>query len=152
MLRMFWLVALMALAADSLYAQHAARPALLLPTAPAATLPPQSEALTRFPSLNPLSPTPAFDNIEIERLHSSRALVAHNGGMPRWVKWGLVGAAGGALLFTALGQSRIDQEPNPVIQDAAFGAAVGFVLIGGSVALYDVLCDGDTWSRRSGLC
>jgi hypothetical protein len=72
-------------------------------------------------------------------------------GLPRWVRWGLVGAAAGAVTFPLLN----GLSPNPERSSgraAAEGAVVGFALIGGSVALWDALCRGDTRSRRAGLC
>lgn len=71
---------------------------------------------------------------------------------PRWVRWGLVGAGAGAVAFAALGRMTIDTAPNPVLQDAALGAASGFVLLGGSIALYDMLCAPRSRSRQAGLC
>lgn len=71
-------------------------------------------------------------------------------GTPRWVKWGLVGAAGGAVFFALVSQSADD--PNPVLQDAAVGAVVGFVTIGGAVAFYDWVCKPESRSERAGLC
>ncbi len=72
--------------------------------------------------------------------------------MPAWVKWGLVGAGGGAIAFALLGRARIDREPNPVLQDAALGALTGFVVIGGAVAFYSWICSPTSRSRRAGLC
>ena len=74
-----------------------------------------------------------------------------SGGMPRWAKWGLVGAVAGGVLFAVAGQSNVDGG-HSVAGDALFGAATGFVILGGAVALYDWMCAGDTRSRRSGLC
>jgi hypothetical protein len=73
------------------------------------------------------------------------------GGMPRWVKWGLVGAVAGGVLFAVVGQSDVDRG-HSVAGDAFLGAATGFVILGGAVAFYDWVCGGDTRSRRSGLC
>lgn len=73
------------------------------------------------------------------------------GGTPRWVKWGLVGAVAGGALFAFAGQQSADKS-HSMAGDFAYGAATGFVLIGGGVALWDWLCAGDTKSRRSGLC
>lgn len=73
------------------------------------------------------------------------------GGTPRWVKWGLVGAVAGGVLFAVAGQSNVEGGHN-VARDAFYGAATGFVILGGAVALYDWMCAGDTRSRRSGLC
>ena len=72
--------------------------------------------------------------------------------MAPWLKWGLVGAGAGAVAFALLGQSRVDGEPNPVLQDAAVGAAIGFAVIGGAVAFYSWVCSPDSRSRRAGLC
>ncbi len=72
------------------------------------------------------------------------------GSQPRWVKWGLVGAVAGAVTFAALGQSSLD--PNPVVQDAAVGAAIGFVILGGAIAFYDWVCKPGSSSERAGLC
>lgn len=88
--------------------------------------------------------------------HRSSSPNAHmvafqSGGMPRWVKWGLVGAAAGGVLFAVAGQSNVDRG-HSVAGDALYGAATGFVILGGGVALYDWLCAGDTGSRRAGLC
>lgn len=69
---------------------------------------------------------------------------------PRWVKWGLLGALGGAAVFALLSQSAPD--PNPVLQDAAVGAVLGFVILGGGVAFYDWVCKPDSASERAGLC
>jgi hypothetical protein len=74
-----------------------------------------------------------------------------SGGMPRWVKWGLVGAVAGGVLFAVAGQSNVEGG-HSVAGDAFYGAATGFVILGGGVALYDWMCAGDTRSRRSGLC
>lgn len=73
------------------------------------------------------------------------------GGMPRWVKWGLVGAVAGGVLYAVAGQSNVEGGRS-VAGDAFYGAAIGFVILGGGVALYDWMCAGDTRSRRSGLC
>ncbi len=73
------------------------------------------------------------------------------GGMPRWAKWGIAGAIAGGLLFAVAGQSNVGGG-HSAAGDALAGAAAGFVVIGGGVALYDAMCAGDTRSRRSGLC
>jgi hypothetical protein len=71
---------------------------------------------------------------------------------PRWLKWGLIGSGVGAVTFALLGRTTIDSSPNPVLQDAALGAAAGFVLLGGSIALYDAVCAPASVSRGAGLC
>ena len=71
--------------------------------------------------------------------------------MPTWVKWGLVGAAAGAVTFPLLGSMASDSRGNAA-GDAVAGAAVGFVIVGGGVALWQALCGPDSSSRRAGLC
>lgn len=87
----------------------------------------------------------------MESAHASHRAVADGGGMPHWVKWGLVGAVGGGLLFALAGQSNTDQN-HSVAGDAAYGAATGFVLIGGGVWFYDWVCSRGSRSRAAGLC
>ena len=70
---------------------------------------------------------------------------------PRWVKWGVAGAVGGAILFSVAGQSNTDRDRS-AIGDAALGAAIGFVIVGGAIALYDAVCAPESGSRRAGLC
>jgi hypothetical protein len=72
-------------------------------------------------------------------------------GMPGWVKWGLIGAAAGAVAFPLLGSMASDERSNPV-KNAVAGAAAGFVVVGGSVALWQAVCGTDSSSRRAGLC
>ncbi|MEO6446567.1 MAG: hypothetical protein ABIZ91_07780 [Gemmatimonadaceae bacterium] len=72
-------------------------------------------------------------------------------GTPRWVRWGLAGAGAGALAFPLLGSLASDSRGRPA-RDAAVGAVAGFVVIGGSVALWDALCAPGGRSRRWGLC
>lgn len=71
--------------------------------------------------------------------------------MPRWVKWGLVGAVAGAVTFGLFSRMTIEQD-NPLLPDVALGAAVGFVTIGGAIAFYDWVCKPDSSSDRAGLC
>ncbi len=71
---------------------------------------------------------------------------------PRWVRWGLIGAGAGAVAFAVLGRMTLDSEPNPMLQDAALGAVSGFVILGGSIALYDAVCSPGSRSRSIGLC
>jgi hypothetical protein len=74
-----------------------------------------------------------------------------SGRMPRWVKWGIVGGVAGGVLFAVAGQSDVDHS-HSVAGDALYGAATGFVILGGAIALYDWMCAGDTGFRRRGLC
>lgn len=71
--------------------------------------------------------------------------------MPRWVKWGLIGAAAGAITFGLFSRMSIEDD-NPLLPDVALGAAVGFVTIGGAIAIYDLVCKPDSASDRAGLC
>ena len=72
-------------------------------------------------------------------------------GLPHWVRWGLVGAAAGAVTFPILNGVSSDSEKSSA-RAAGEGAVIGFAVIGGSVALWDAVCRGDTKSRRAGLC
>jgi len=87
------------------------------------------------------APTPSAPTITIQT----------SGGMPRWVKWGVVGAVAGGAFFAVAGQSNVDGH-HSAAGDALVGAAAGFVIIGGGVAFWDHMCAGDTRSRRSGMC
>ena len=71
--------------------------------------------------------------------------------MPAWLKWGLVGAGAGAVTFPLLGSMASDTRSEPA-KDAVAGAAVGFVIVGGGVALWQAVCGPDSSSRRAGLC
>jgi hypothetical protein len=73
-------------------------------------------------------------------------------GMPSWVKWGLVGAAAGAITFPLLGSMATDGSPHSAGRDAVNGAVFGFVIVGGSVAAYQLICGEQSASRRAGLC
>ena len=84
-------------------------------------------------------------------LATANSVATGVGGTPRWVKWGVVGAVLGGALFAFAGQQNTDQN-HSMAGDFAYGAATGFVILGGGVALWDWLCAGDTKSRRSGLC
>ena len=68
-----------------------------------------------------------------------------------WLKWGLVGAAAGAVAFPLLGGMASDSQHEPA-RDAVVGAAAGFVIVGGGVALWQAICGPDSGSRRAGLC
>ena len=76
------------------------------------------------------------------------------GGMPRWVKWGLVGAAAGAVTMPILSgmSAPRDQARGGVVGDVAVGAVAGFVIIGGSILAWDAVCGGEKRSRRPVLC
>jgi len=69
---------------------------------------------------------------------NERVAAATSGGMPRWLRWGLLGAVGGAVLYTALKAGNSDS--GDVLAHAATGALVGFIVVGGSVAIYDAAC------------
>ena len=70
---------------------------------------------------------------------------------PRWVKWGLLGAAAGAVTFALLSETDPDNRRS-VAGDAAFGAVFGFAVIGGGVAFWDWVCKPESASQRAGLC
>jgi hypothetical protein len=71
------------------------------------------------------------------------AAVPANSGMPPWVRWGLVGAVGGAVLFV------VADSNHSVGSRILSGAATGFVVVGGGVLLYDAVCGG---SGPSAFC
>jgi hypothetical protein len=77
--------------------------------------------------------------------------VAGDAATQRWLKWGLVGAVGGGMLFAIAGQSD-SRHSHSVAGDAAYGAATGFVLVGGGVWFYDWVCSRGSRSRAAGLC
>jgi hypothetical protein len=71
-----------------------------------------------------------------------------NSGMPRWLRWGLVGAIGGAALFVLA--DGLNSGNHSVGSSLLAGAATGFVVVGGGVLVYDALCSNR--SGRSGAC
>lgn len=79
-------------------------------------------------------------------------LAISEGSAPRWIKWGLIGAAGGGVLFAIAGQSGVDDQHHSVAGDFAFGAGTGFVIVGGGVWFYDLVCSRSSRSRAAGLC
>jgi hypothetical protein len=60
-------------------------------------------------------------------------------------------AAAGAITFGLFSRMSIEDD-NPLLPDVALGAAVGFLTIGGAVAIYDLVCKPDSASERAGLC
>lgn len=82
----------------------------------------------------------------------TRAMYAGAGrAIPVWLKWGLIGAGAGAVTFPLLGSMASDSRSEPATMAVA-GAAVGFVVVGGGVALWQAACGPDSSSRRAGLC
>jgi len=82
----------------------------------------------------------------------SYATAAQDGRPTRsWLTWGLIGAAAGAVTFPLLGSMASDSPSRPA-RDAVVGAATGFVIVGGGVALWQAICGPDSGSRRAGLC
>jgi hypothetical protein len=79
------------------------------------------------------------------KLHAG-SVAASSSEMPHWLKWGLIGAVGGAVLYTAVRAGNAN--PGSVIGNAAAGAITGFIVVGGGVALYDWGCS----TRRFGGC
>lgn len=80
-------------------------------------------------------------------LVTTAAALPGNSGMPRWVRWGLVGAIGGGLLFVMADGFN----GSGGSKGSAFlsGAATGFIVLGGGVLLYDSVCSG---SGSSAFC
>lgn len=74
-----------------------------------------------------------------------------SGGMPRWVKWGLIGAVAGAATFAVLSGTSTDGDRSAA-QDAALGAVFGFAVLGGAIGFYDWVCKPGSTSRRVGAC
>ena len=110
--------------------------------------------IVSMPASAQFTPAPVGVHLQsvVSRSRDVRTISAGTGsGMPRWLKWGLAGAVAGGVLFAVAGQSNVDHDRS-FASDALYGAATGFVLVGGSIALLDWLCHGDTKSRRSGLC
>jgi len=82
----------------------------------------------------------------------SRASYAGAGrAMPAWLKWGLIGAGVGAVTSPLLASMASDSRGEPA-QAAVAGAAAGFVIVGGGVAVWQAVCGPDSSSRRAGLC
>jgi hypothetical protein len=73
-------------------------------------------------------------------------------GMPAWLKWGLIGGAGTAAVAALLAGASIDPDPPGTGEAAVRGFALGFVTIGGGVAVYQLICKPGSWSKRNGLC
>lgn len=87
------------------------------------------------------------------RTATGHRLLADDGdGLPRWLKWGLVGAVAGGVLFATAGQTSPDKPPHSVAGDFAYGAGTGFVIVGGGVWFYDWVCSSGSRSRAAGLC
>lgn len=82
-------------------------------------------------------------------LTTGAAALPGNSGMPRWLRWGLVGAIGGAVLFTLA--NGFNGGSNSTGGEILAGAATGFVIVGGGVLLYDLICPPGSGSR-SGFC
>ena len=73
------------------------------------------------------------------------AALPGNSGMPRWVRWGLVGAVGGAALFTLV--DALNSSSSHLGTDILAGAVTGFVVVGGGVLIYDAACSPGSGSR-----
>lgn len=106
--------------------------------------------------IEPIGISPRVARTEATRFSSRDVTATHittapadlpgNSGMPRWLRWGLVGAIGGAVLFTAV--DGLNGNSHSVGSDILAGAATGFVVVGGGVLVYDAICSNGT--RRSG--
>jgi hypothetical protein len=77
---------------------------------------------------------------------------ADGGGMPAWLKWGLVGGVATAGLAALLSGASIDTDAPGAGEAAARGFVIGFATVGGGVAVYQLICSPRGWSRRNGLC
>jgi len=97
------------------------------------------------------APQTSADDAATAAVRAAAAAADSGRGLPRWVRWGLVGAAAGAVTFPLLNSMSIDPQ-HSAAEAAALGAVTGFVIVGGSVALWDAGCRGDTRPRRAGLC
>ena len=98
------------------------------------------------------SRTATVDTMSSALVGPPRTMYAGSGrGMPAWLKWGLIGAGAGAVTFPLLGSMASDSRSEPA-GNAVAGAAVGFVIVGGGVALWQAVCGPDSSSRRAGLC
>jgi hypothetical protein len=75
---------------------------------------------------------------------TDNTVMATSSGMPRWLRWGLIGAVAGAVIWTAADAG--NNHTGSVLDHALAGAATGFIIVGGGVAIYDAVCD----SRRGG--
>jgi hypothetical protein len=85
-------------------------------------------------------------------LDAAVLLEADGARMPAWLKWGLIGGAGTAAVAALLSQASTDVDPPGAGESAVRGFAIGFVTIGGGVAVWQLVCRDGGWSRRNGLC
>jgi hypothetical protein len=104
--------------------------------------PPLQTSVT--PLINQLAPVP----ITSASFKTRATDLPGNSGMPRWLRWGLVGAVGGAALFTLV--DGLNGNSRSVGSDILAGAATGFVVVGGGVLVYDAICSPSSGGRRSG--
>jgi len=81
------------------------------------------------------------------RLTTAVAALPGDSGTPRWVRWGLVGAVGGAVLFTLA--NGFNGGAHSTGSEILAGATTGFVIVGGGVLLYDSVCSSGS---RSAFC
>jgi hypothetical protein len=93
--------------------------------------------------------TPALNRAPISIGHN---VTADSSGMPAWLKWGLIGGAATAAAAALLSTASVDADPPSMGESAVYGFAVGFVAIGGGVAVYQAVCKPGGWSKEHGLC
>lgn len=102
----------------------------------------------------PVQAEARFPSIEI--IHTTAGplpLLEHEkSGMPAWLKWGLIGGAGMAAFATLATSWSIESDPPSAGESAAKGFVVGFVVVGGGVAVYQAICKPGGWSESRGLC
>jgi hypothetical protein len=96
-----------------------------------------SASVETLPPGSTLSPILARVALTPNPFATKAAELPGNSGMPRWLRWGLVGAVGGAVLFTLV--DGLNGNSHSVGSDILAGAATGFVVVGGGVLVYDAI-------------
>jgi hypothetical protein len=135
------------------------RLALMLSTTLALTLAPPTARPALAQATGPRVPQAALATVSWAERGAVPGLdvraASATGGMPHWLRWGLIGAAGGAVTFAVLGGLPAQGSGAPHHSTATWateGAIAGFVVIGGAVAFYDWVCAAGSRSERAGLC
>jgi hypothetical protein len=91
---------------------------------------------------------PALADVQL----SSTAVTLEGTGLPGWLKWGAVGGVGAALLVGAMHGAGGGTPRQSRGEAMLVGGVGGFVIIGGSVAVYQSVCSPGSWSQRNHLC
>lgn len=131
----FMLVLLSIIAALPAQAQRAERIGIVTTFAQSAQ---SSASVATPPGESTTSPILARVSLTTNPLATKAADLPGNSGMPRWLRWGLVGAVGGAALF-ALADG-LNSGNHSIGSSMLAGAATGFVVVGGGVLVYDAIC------------